>query len=532
MKVIRPTFEKLRQLELLSPESRRAVFAGRYSLLLFFAYYFSEYLKSPFSEFHLEWGHDFGELTEGKITELGLFTFRESAKSSLAMVYVIQSICNGWYKYINCDAYERDNSERFLFDVVLNLQTNERLKVDYGELFNQASNKAEKTQKRISDFLTTNDIRVEAHTTGEPVRGRRHRESRPDLIIVDDFENLKTVRSEAVTKEVREHISEFKGGIDQKYGRMLFLGNKLSEDGNVASLIRRSSDDPMFRVRQVWILNDEGTPSWPERHVLTDEDLLTSPHKVSIETIKRSMRDPETGDANFEREMLGVIIDPTGEGADRQGYYALFKPDSIRLTSRSFARQPPFVIGVDPAGDGSDKTKIAVRSAFMAKIVRTEAKSTGKSVALAVIEVMKEYNVHARSVVIDSFGVGFKALKELSLLGYNVMAVNVGEREKATDGYLNDRAYAYFLFRDWMNSGGELCDDVGETWKKELKSIRFFTDEKGVKRIIPKKEIIKRGYHSPDSADAVALSFLAELGRANSARVRRDDSDYDPNAII
>ena len=531
--IARPDFATLDRLESLSSEERVAIFREPYSFLLFFAFYFPHFCKSPFADFHLDMAMDLGDLETGRIRELGWFTFRESAKSAFAMAWLVKCIVNGTFKYPNVDCYERDNSERFLFDVVVNLQSNERILTDYGQLFNQTGKSDVKTQKRISDFLTENGVRVEAHTTQEPVRGRRHREFRPDLLIFDDFENLKTIRSEAATKEVREHLAEFKGGIDQRDGRVLFLGNKLSEDGNVALLMRRAKEDPMFRVREIWMLDEEGNPSWPERHVLTDAELVASPLKVSIETIRRSMRDPDVGDANFEREMLGVIIDPTGEGADRQGYYALFKPDMVRLTSREFARQPPFVIGVDPAGEGSDKTKIAVRSAFMAKIVRTELKSTGKSVASLVLEVMKEFSVPARSVVIDAFGVGYKVVKELSLLGHNVTAVNVGEREKCqTDGYLNDRAWMYFLLRDWMLAGGEICDSPDETWKKEFKSIRFFTDEKGVKRILSKKEIIKRGYHSPDSLDSIALSCLAELGSSNRARIKHDKGEFNPYAVI
>ena len=507
----RPTHQQLLELERLTPAERRAVFANPYSSLLFFAYYHSAFLKSPFADFHLEWAEDFGDLITGKIHELGLFTFRESAKSSLSMSLLIQAICSKWFRYINCDAQERENSERVLFEVVLNLQTNPRIRFDYGELFNAPKQTQEKTQKRVTDFLTTSDIRCEAHTTQSPIRGRRHKEHRPDFIIMDDFENLGTIRSEAATKEVREHLSELKGGIDQKNGRILYLGNRLSETGNVQNLIERSKDDPYFRVRQVWILKDDGSPAWPERHVLTDDELRMKPQHISIETIRRSMRDPDIGDANFEREMLGNPIDPFGNGYDKQNFLPLF-PDFEPVVSQ-FTPMPPHVIGVDPGGEGTDETAIVVRSEFQAFIFAREKKSTGKSIAALVLQAMREYDVPAESVVIDSFGVGFKALQELSLLGYKVKAVNLGESTEGMalddDKYFNDRACVYFRLKEWLAAGGALSDDP--VWKQQAKIMRFLSDGKNKKHIISKKELIKRGHRSPDVLDSLALSFAVPL---------------------
>ncbi len=176
-------------------------------------------------------------------------------------------------------------------------------------MFNAKRSDTERTQKSINDFLTSNGVRVEAHSTQEPVRGRLHGSVRPQLVIMDDFEDLISVRSEAVTRQVRDHIAEFKGGLDQEKGRVLYLGNYLSEAGTVQSIIDRSKIDSAVRVRKVWILDDDGQPSWPEKHVLTDEE-ASETGKISIEEIKRRMRTPETGDADFMREMMGIPFDP------------------------------------------------------------------------------------------------------------------------------------------------------------------------------------------------------------------------------
>lgn len=299
---------KIEWMDKAEPKFRKG--AAELAFEYFFVYYLTHYVKSPFAKFHYEMAKDLHDLTEGKVKELGWFMFREAVKTSFAKGYVLWCILFKKFEYINVDSHDKANSERFLFDVVLELQTNRKIRADFGELFNAKRSPEEKTQKRVSDFLTTNGVRVEAHSTQEPVRGRLHGSVRPQLVVADDFETLTTVRSEAATRQVREHFAEFKGGLDQQKGRVLYNGNYLSESGNVQAIMDKARVDPSMRVRSVWLVDEEGKPSWPERHVLTDEE-ATLTGKISVEEIKRRMWTPEKGDADFMREMLGKPFDPS-----------------------------------------------------------------------------------------------------------------------------------------------------------------------------------------------------------------------------
>lgn len=319
-----PLLSREQVLWLNNAPSHERVFACEHNFLAFFSYYLFHYVKSPFASYHGDMADDLADLVAGRIKELGWFMFRESAKTSLSKGFLLWCIVYKKVEYINVDSHDKANSGRFLFDVVLELQTNQKIRQDFGDLFNSKRSDAEKTQKSINDFLTTNGVRVEAHSTQEPVRGRLHGSIRPQLIVMDDFEDLTTVRSEAATRQVREHIAEFKGGIDQEKGRILYLGNYLSDAGNVHAIMEKAKTDHTMRVRSVWILNDAGEPSWPERHVLTDEEAKAT-GKVSIEEIKRRMRTPEGGDADFMREMMGQPFDPS---------IAKFKRDMFRPVSR------------------------------------------------------------------------------------------------------------------------------------------------------------------------------------------------------
>lgn len=78
----------------------------------------------------------------------------------------------GERKYVNVDSYDKNNAESILFDVVTELQTNQQLIQEFGQLYNAPRTKEQAALKRISNFITNNGIRVEAHTALTPMRGR------------------------------------------------------------------------------------------------------------------------------------------------------------------------------------------------------------------------------------------------------------------------------------------------------------------------------------------------------------------------
>ena len=280
--------------------------------ILFFAHYLPHYVEYKFAPFHFDMAVDIHDLIDGTIKELSWIAYRESGKTSFAKGLLLYLICFHLDEYINVDSYDKENAERILFDVVWELQTNKRILDDFGQLYNAPRSKDQISQKRVSNFVTnppegTTGIRVEAHSTQEPVRGRLHGSKRPGFILIDDYENKKTIKSEEYTKNIREHIQEFKGGIDSTRGRVLYLANYLSEFANVQSIIERSKVDSALRVRIVPIADDFGNPTWPEKYVLEDKDRKGD--LVSIEEIRRRMWLPESGDDDFMAEMMCRPID-------------------------------------------------------------------------------------------------------------------------------------------------------------------------------------------------------------------------------
>jgi hypothetical protein len=154
--------------------------------------------------------------------------------------------------YVNVDCYDKQNAESILFDVT-ELQTNELLIADFGQLYNQTRTKDEATLKRVSNFVTNNRIRVEAHPAMTPMRGRLYQQHRPDFILRDDFENAVTADSPAITEKIIRLLDEAKGGM-AGHGVSLTLGNFILEAG-VMGYVRKAVDGSGGRARFIPVTN-------------------------------------------------------------------------------------------------------------------------------------------------------------------------------------------------------------------------------------------------------------------------------------
>lgn len=295
----------------------------------FFVYYFIDYCKYPFAPFHYEMFDDLNDLMEDEIRELAWIMFRESAKTSLAKAFVLWLITFNKRRYINVDSFDKENSERILFDIVVEMQTNPRYKSDFGEMYNAKRNADEVTQKRVSNFITNNGVRVEAHSTQESVRGRIHGHQRPDFLLLDDFETNKTKDSKAYTEQVIKHIDEFKTGLDST-AKIIYLGNYITEYGSIQTLIDRAKIDKKLRIRIVPV-EQNGEPTWKSKYCMTDEEAKNT-NKISLEDKKRQF-----GSLVYSAEMLNQPIDESTQEFFKKNFKYKSKEEVLKQKTRKFA---------------------------------------------------------------------------------------------------------------------------------------------------------------------------------------------------
>jgi hypothetical protein len=204
---------------------------------------------------------------------------------------------------------------------------------------------------------------------------------------------------------------------------------------------------------------------------------------------------------------------PREDHVDKEGYVPLLSRDDIRqvpcpyepfFTGRAF-------LGIDPAGEGRDKTVWVMRDAFKARVVLEEAVSTPRQIAARTVGLLELYhrNLQADDVFVDMFGIGAETVKELYLFGKYVNGVMVGDQcddKEDKERFINKKACLYFRFRKWLKSGGEL--ERHSAWEEEGISIRYRRSSGSQRlQIMSKKDMKNRGLHSPDHIEALMLTF-------------------------
>jgi len=299
----------------------------RESKFYFALYYFSEYFTYKLAPFHYEMFKDLEDLDKRTFSYLMWVIFRESAKTSLAKMDVVHKIAYNKKHYINWDSYDKANAESALFDVTQILQTNQKFIEDFGQLFYEPkSNEKKSTVKRLNNFVTTNDIRVEAFSTQQSTRGRIYKQYRPDHYVIDDFETINTKDSLAKMSQIKDHIGELQAGLSTD-ATVLFLCNFITEAGVVNWLMDTHKNNPNFRIRNIPVVKD-GVIAWPSKYVFTDEEanqqnktiVQTVQHKISLETKERDLTGPvyqadmmnnpaAAGDLFFDREIIDALIE-------------------------------------------------------------------------------------------------------------------------------------------------------------------------------------------------------------------------------
>jgi hypothetical protein len=240
---------------------------------------------------------------------------------------------------------------------------------------------------------------------------------------------------------------------------------------------------------------------------------------VDHELVVRYSEDGTDTD-KFRVSVLGQF--PKEDVIDGHSYMQLITESSIRMEPlpAQMKWQDP-ILGVDPAGEGRDKTALTLRDNFFAQVIATEAISNAKSVTALIINACDKFFIrNAKNIVIDGFGPGGEVSKELVIAkGWNSTSVNVRDKpddEDDQDLYINKKAEMYWKLKQWLERGGILINNP--ELKAELLTIKFRRTEAGGKiQIMSKREMSALGLRSPDLAESLALTMLRKPGTSNIA---------------
>ena len=307
------------------------------SLPAFARLYLGHHLERPASRMHRELYALLEAVPDQPGARMALAAPRGGAKSTLvSLIFVLWSICHRRHRFIVLLSDTSEKAAEFLDHIKHELVQNERLAKDYPEVCEPGGRSPRYPRWRSNEIITHNNVKVSALGVGQNIRGRRHVEKRPDLMILDDVET----RENTHTSEARANLAEWFNKSILKAGtkatQVIVVGTIQHYD----SLLARLTDpvkSPLWTGRiyrsviqwsqnldlwQTWAgilhgresFEDETGPKAARRHFEEHEDAMLEGSEVLWPEVEdyytlMLMRESE-GRASFDSEKQNEPVDP------------------------------------------------------------------------------------------------------------------------------------------------------------------------------------------------------------------------------
>lgn len=283
---------------------------------------------------------------------------RGHAKSTnLTFKDSIHATVYGYKHYILLLSDSSEQAEGFLDEIKTELEENADLIEDFGSL------KGDKTW-RSNGILTKNDIKIEAIGSGKKVRGRKHRNWRPDLIVLDDIENDENVNTPEQRKKLKSWFEKAVSKAGDTYTDIVYIGTVLHYD----SLLNNVLHNPRYHAKKY-----RAVISWAANQSLWDEwesiytNLFNENHEIDAQTFFEANREEmlegtevlwedklsyydliemkvTEGEASFNSELQNDPIDPDNATFNEE-WFDYYEPELMDFSSAEYV----FVGANDPS---------------------------------------------------------------------------------------------------------------------------------------------------------------------------------------
>lgn len=222
---------------------------------------------------------------------------------------------------------------------------------------------------------------------------------------------------------------------------------------------------------------------------------------------------PPNGDQPSDEVLIRVDGQfPSTTEMDDKGWVPLFANVTVRFEPERGQHFGASILSLDPAGEGKDRSSCGIRDSVYLKEVFNEKISEPKQLARKIETVAEVYNVNARDIAIDGFGVGAKTIAEIDTkIGEHVNAILTDKpREETKHRFKNFNAELAWKFREWVAKGGIIITNNPKAWEKELSKIRYRRDSQGRIELMGKVEFKREYGFSPDRFDMAKYSFFKD----------------------
>ncbi len=259
----------------------------------FFHFYFGQYVTYRTANFQKRM---FGITEDEKNNMAVIVAFRGSAKSTIfTLSYALWSILGKQNKkFVIILSQTQKQAKQHLMNLRTELEKNIILSRDLGP-FREESDEWGGYSLVISNY----GARISAASNEQSIRGIKHLQFRPDVIIADDVEDLNSVKNQ----EGRDKTYNwFKGDIipaGNTNTKIIVIGNLLHEDSLLKRLQREIENNTLNGIyREFPLLNESGKPLWPDK--------FPNENEINKEKMKIG------NEIAWQREYLLRIVSDTG----------------------------------------------------------------------------------------------------------------------------------------------------------------------------------------------------------------------------
>lgn len=288
--------------------------------IIFFArYYFPDFFNNQTPAFHWELIDLAREMERGR-DERGTLGCVVAAPRGHAKSTILTFLIPLWWivfkkkRFIVIVSDTSTMAEGFVSDIRKQLEENERLRADFGDLCGDTIT-GRPLKWTTGDFTAahrdaknapTFRVRVLARSTGAQFRGLRSGAYRPDAVICDDLENDEFVRTPEQRAKTWNWFSKaVLPALDPANGAIFVIGTILHFDSLLQKLLKLAQAEGLFAWKVYRAILKTGAPLWPERFSLK-----------RLDEIKRSI-----GSLAFNSEYLNIPLDEESR---------LYRPEWVR----------------------------------------------------------------------------------------------------------------------------------------------------------------------------------------------------------
>lgn len=234
------------------------IFLAEKSLLLFCLIYLGNHFSLEPADFHRELIEvlQSEELDDQTVVIIG---FRGSAKSTIAsLAYPLWLSLFAKFHFIILINETGGQMELNISNIKKEFEDNVGIKRDFPHLNPEGGSQWQKTKLEFS-----NGVLILGRSRGQKIRGLKHRQYRPQVIIGDDLEDLEyTRKQENRDKTERWFNAEVVPAQEETKCKLVIIGNMLHNDAIMARLKKRK----IYEVQEFPLVTDEGEITWKGKY--------------------------------------------------------------------------------------------------------------------------------------------------------------------------------------------------------------------------------------------------------------------------